>query len=279
MELWGSRELIVFLVRKEIKVKYKNSVLGLLWSMLNPAFTLFVYYVVFGIVLKNGIPQFAIYLMAGLLPWNLFQTAMMSGTGAVVDNGSIVKKVAFPREVLALASVGTAFMFFVFQTTVMVLFMAGFMHPPSWGELWILIPSLAALLLFCGALTVFLSAVNVYLRDTRHLIEVLLIAWFWAVPAVYPFKTLYAKLVDHHLLWVYFANPMTVIVLTFQRILYNAHMAHVTTAATAPTVVLLIFSAKWYLVANLVVIALSVALLLVALVIFGRLEGNFAEEL
>lgn len=279
IELWDARELIVFLVRKEIKVKYKNSVLGLLWSMLNPAFTLMVYFFVFQIVLHNGVPQYAIYLMAGLLPWNLFQTAMMSGTTSIVDNGGIVKKVAFPREVLALASVGTAMMFFVFQVTVMALFMVGFLHPAAWGELWLLVPALAALLVFSAAMAVFLSAVNVYLRDTRHLIEVLLVAWFWAVPAVYAFKLLYPGLVHHNLLWVYFANPMSSIVLTFQRVLYNAHMAAATTHPVSASVVLFVFSPTWYLVANLIVLGVSVVLFLVALAIFGRLEGNFAEEL
>jgi ABC-2 type transport system permease protein len=278
-ELWESRELIVFLVRKEIKVKYKNSVLGLLWSMLNPAFTLMVYFFVFQIVLHNGVPQYAIYLMAGLLPWNLFQTAMMSGTSSIVDNSGIVKKVAFPREVLAIASVGTAFMFFVFQATVMALFMAGFMHPAAWGELWLLLPALAGLMVFAAAMTVFLSAVNVYLRDTRHLIEVLLVAWFWAVPAVYSFKQLYPGLVHHHLIWLYLADPMAPVVLTFQRVLYNAHMVAATAGPVPASAVLFVFSTKWYIVANLVVLAASVVLFLVALAIFGRLEGNFAEEL
>ena len=80
-EIWLSRELLIYLVRTEIKVKYKNSVLGLIWSMVAPAMTLVIYWFVFGVVLKNGIPQFVIFLFAGLLLWNLFQFGVMSGTG------------------------------------------------------------------------------------------------------------------------------------------------------------------------------------------------------
>ena len=104
------------LVRKEIKVKYKNSFLGFLWSMLNPALTLAVFYVLFTYFLPNGIPNFVIYMFSAMLVWNLFQTGVLSGTtSTVVANGGIVKKVAFPREILPLASVGSAFMFFLFQ--------------------------------------------------------------------------------------------------------------------------------------------------------------------
>ena len=115
-----SRELFVFLVRKEIKVKYKNSFLGFLWSMLNPALTLAVFYVLFTYFLPNGIPNFVIYMFSATLVWNLFQTGVLGATSTVVANGGIVKKVAFPREILPLASVGSAFMFFLFQGIVMV---------------------------------------------------------------------------------------------------------------------------------------------------------------
>src|SRR6202011_842842 len=107
-DIWLYRELLLGLTRKELKVKYKNSVLGFLWSMLNPATSLLVFYVVFQVILKNGIPYFAIYLISGILVWNLFSNALPQACGSVVNNGPIVKKVSFPREVLALASVGAA---------------------------------------------------------------------------------------------------------------------------------------------------------------------------
>jgi len=109
--MWAARELFVFLVRKEIKVKYKNSVLGFLWSMLNPALTLAVFYILFTYFLPNGIPYFVIYMFSAMLVWNLFQAGLLTGTTSVVVNAGIVKKVAFPREILVLASVGSAFVY------------------------------------------------------------------------------------------------------------------------------------------------------------------------
>ena len=96
-EIWLSRELLVYLVRTEIKVKYKNSVLGIVWSMVNPAMTLAIYFFVFQIILGNHIPDFVIFLFAGLLLWNLFSLGVLTGTGVVVNNAGIVKKVSFPR--------------------------------------------------------------------------------------------------------------------------------------------------------------------------------------
>jgi len=96
-EIWLSRELLIYLVRTEIKVKYKNSALGLVWSMVAPAMTLAIYFFVFSILLDNKMPNFVIYLFAGLLLWNLFSLGVLTGTGVVVNNAGIVKKVSFPR--------------------------------------------------------------------------------------------------------------------------------------------------------------------------------------
>ena len=278
-ELWGDRELFVFLVRKEIKVKYKNSVLGFLWSMLNPALTLAVFYVLFTFFLPNGIPNFIIYMFGAMLIWNFFQTAVLGATGVVVNNGGIVKKVAFPREILSLASVGSAFMFMLFQTVVLVVFMLGFWHRPAWGQIWILVPALVAIVVFASALSVFLSAVNVYLRDTQHLVEVVLTAWFWAVPGIYAFSgRVHNGLAKRHILWIYFLDPITPIVMTFQRVLFNE--AHpVNTISHVPVPVLATYPTRWYVASDLVVVMLSVGLFLGAMKVFGRLEGNFAEEL
>jgi len=301
-EMWRARELFVFLVRKEIKVKYKNSVLGFLWSMLNPALTLAVFYVLFTYFLPNGIPHFVIYMFSAMLVWNLYQTALIGGTTSVVLNAGIVKKVAFPREILVLASVGAAFMFFFYQSIVMIIFMFAFRHVPAWGDIWLLIPALAAIIVFASALAIFLAAVNVYLRDTQHLIEVLLVAWFWAIPTVYAFSGRVHEALERHtilfiphtkLIWLYFANPVTPVVMTFQRfffndfnphstiathpILANGHVAPYTVHALIP--VLANYPVHWFVGADLAVLGVSVLLFLGALSVFGHLEGNFAEEL
>jgi ABC-2 type transport system permease protein len=304
VELWRARELFVFLVRKEIKVKYKNSVLGFVWSMLNPALTLAVFYVLFTYFLPNGIPHFVIYMFSAMLVWNFFQTALLGGTVSVVVNAGIVKKVAFPREILVLSSVGAALVFLFYQSLVMVGFMIAFRHSPAWGEIWLLIPALAAVIVFVSALAIFLSAVNVYLRDTQHLIEVLLVAWFWANPVVYAFKTTIHDSLERHtilfiphskLIWLYFSNPVAPIIMTFQRFFYNDYHPR-STIATHPLManglpskhavypyiqggVLSHYTTHWYVGADLAVLGVSILLFLGALLVFGHLEGNFAEEL
>jgi ABC-2 type transport system permease protein len=291
-ELWRSRELLAFLVRKELKVKYKNSALGFAWSMLNPALVLLVYYIVFTVFLPNGIPHFALFLFSGLLAWNLFNTGLMGAAGAIVNNASIVKKVAFPREILALAQVGTACVFFLFQGVVLIAFFAGFRYQPDWAYLPLIPLALAAIIVLTSAFAIFLSAVNVYLRDTQHLIEVLLTAWFWGGPVVYAFALVYDKLNKHtlfgipgtHLIWLYLFDPIAPVILAFQRALYGQVSPTVTTIVnhvkTTTTVhVLHGFSYLWYVEILSVVLVVSVLLFFAAMMMFGRIEGNFAEEL
>lgn len=292
LEIWRSRELLVFLVRKELKVKYKNSALGFAWSMLNPALVLAVYYIVFTVFLPNGIPHFALYLFSGLLAWNLFNTALLGSAGAIVNNAAIVKKVSFPREILALSQVGTACVFFAFQGGVLIAFFAGFRYAPDWPYLPLILLAFLALVMFTSAFSIFLSAINVYLRDTQHLIEVLLTAWFWGAPVVYSFALVYQKLSTHrllmiphtHLVWLYLLDPMAPIVLAFQKALYGqnspvvlktvgGHVTHTTVN------VLHAFPYSWYIEVLLVVLGVSFLLFLGAMALFGRIEGNFAEEL
>jgi ABC-2 type transport system permease protein len=285
-EIWLSRELLVYLVRTEIKVKYKNSVLGLVWSMIAPAMTLAIYFIVFQVVLGNRQPNFVIFLFAGLLIWNLFQLGVQTGTGVIVANAGIVKKVSFPREILALAAVGSACVFFFFQSCVMVIFLIVLHNSPDWSYLPLLLLALFTGIVLAGALAVLLSSVNVYLRDTQHLIEVILTAWFWACPIVYAFQQNIAQKLDPKgLLWIYFLNPVTPLVLTFQRCIYGqvspVGLIKQPNGTNVPHSypVLPHHGYLWYLSLDLGVLAIAVVLFLVALAVFGRLEGNFAEEL
>lgn len=288
-EIWRSRELLVYMVRTEIKVKYKNSVLGLLWSMLSPAMTLAVYTLVFGVLLKNGIPNFVIFLFSGLLLWNFFSTGVLAATGVVVNNAGLVKKVSFPREILALAAIGSAGVFFFFQACVMAIFMIVLRMPPAWPLIWLLVVAIIPTLVFASALGIFFAAVNVYLRDTLHLVTVLVgAAWFWACPIVYSFQySLASHMVgkDHWRAWLYFLNPMTPLVMTFQRVLYDrpglVKMA-IKVAPGAPPIrdrLLPPWPVSTYVWADGLVLLVSLVLFYLAMVVFGRLAGNFAEEL
>ena len=282
VEIWRSRQLLLNLVGTEIRVKYKNSVLGLLWSLLAPAMALTVYAVVFGVALKNGYPNFVILLFSGLLGWNLFQTAVLTATPVIVNNAGLVKKVSFPREILALAAVGSASVFFFFQSCVMVIFLVALHWRPDFGELWLIPVALVPLLVFCSAMAIFLAAVNVYLRDTQHLIEVVVgSAWFWACPIVYSYqKVVHVGLADHHIpAWIYFLNPMTPIVMTFERVLYARTFVHLTTAGHPLAQLLPGWGPMTYVKLDALVLGVSLVLLYGAMVVFGRLAGNFAEEL
>ncbi len=283
VEIWRSRQLLLNLVRTEIRVKYKNSVLGLLWSLLSPAMAVLVYTLVFSIALKNGIPKFVVLLFSGLLAWNLFQTSVLSATGAIVNNAGLVKKVSFPREILALASVGSASVFFFFQACVMVVFLAVLHWRPAFADLWLLVVAVVPLIVFAAAVSILLAAVNVYLRDTQHLVEVIVgSAWFWACPIVYSFQEeVYPKFLAHHLpIWIYLLNPMTPIVLTFERVIYaRTGLVHLTTIGHPLAQLLPGWGNMTYVEMDAIVLGASLILLSIAMVVFGRLAGNFAEEL
>jgi ABC-2 type transport system permease protein len=283
-DIWRYRELLVGLTRKELKVKYKNSVLGFLWSMLNPATSILVFYFVFQVVLKNGIPGFAVFLISGILCWNLFQNALPSACVSVVGNAAIVKKVSFPKEILALASVGAALVHLGLQMIVLVLFLGIFRWGPAVAYLPLLIPALLALLVLTAAIGIFVAALNVRMRDMQHLLEVALQIWFWATPIVYAFMTIQAKVASskstvYQVLWVlYRLNPVTPIVMTFQRAIYARPSPR---GADGVRVPILPPHANqwWYLWQDLVVLGVALVLFVLATMLFSRLEGNFAEEL
>jgi ABC-2 type transport system permease protein len=271
-ELGRAREILSNLVRKEVKVKYKSSLLGVAWSMLNPILYLAVFSLVFTVVLPRGVPHFAIYLLSGLLPWTLFSTALAMSARSVVDNGNLVNKVYFPREVLPLASLGTALVDFVLEAVVLAAFMLAFAYD-FWGANLLLLPlSFVALLLFTAAMGLWVSALNVRYRDTQHLLSVALLLWFWVTPIVYPSGLLYEKLGSAFPLAL--ANPMVGIVMGFQRALYR-----VVSPVGADGPVLAPVSLGWLALLVGGVAVGSLVLLWLAWRTFFRMSGDFAEEL
>lgn len=267
--VWAYRELLVNLARKELKVKYKDSVLGFLWSLLNPLLYLVVFSLVFREILRVQVPDFGIFLLSGLLAWNLFSNGVSAGTSSIVANAGLVQKVWFPREILPLANLAAALVHFFLQLLVLLAALVVLQHGPDWGSAFALVPALAVLLLLTGALGIALGAVNVYLRDTQHLLELALLAWFWLTAIVYPYSLVADRLGERS--WLMLLNPMVAIVTTFQRVLYNP--------PDAANILPVDTGVDWYL-RNLALVGLgSVVLLLVALWLFGRLEDDFAEEI
>jgi ABC-2 type transport system permease protein len=277
-DLWSHRELLILLTRSQLKMKYKDSVLGYVWSMLNPMLVLGIYYVIFKYISKNPTPDFAIWLFSGLLVWNLFNSAAMTATTVVVGNAGIVKKVAFPRELLAISTVGVSLVLFLIQVGVLIVALAAFQHAPTYTFMTLLPLAMVDLIIFTSAVCIFLSAVNVYLRDTQHLTEVLLMAWFWSIPIVYEWSQVGPKFAKHGLTWLkylYVMDPITPIAMTFQRAIYgNGYVLGGVHTTLLPDI-----GYVGYVVALTAVLVASVTLFLLALVVFGRLEGNFAEEL
>jgi ABC-2 type transport system permease protein len=238
--------------------------------MLNPLFLLVVYTIAFSI-LGAAFSYFTIWLLIGLLVWNLFNVSIIAGTISITGNGYLVNKVRFPREVLPLASVGAALVHFFLQSLVLIAILVVLRYNVDWAYVWLLPIALVTLLVFAGALAIIFSAMNVYLRDTGHLLELAMLAWFWLSPILYGYMLMANKLVEHGINGnILLANPITPILITFQRALYG--QAHAGSLQLLPN-----GSVWWYLRNLSIVLAISVALFLLAIKIFDRAEGNFAE--
>ena len=270
-ELLRHREVLLNLVRKENKVKYKSTVLGVAWSMVYPALYLAVFYMVFTL-LRSGLPNFVVYLLAGVVPWTLFSTGLAGATGSVVANASLVTKVAFPREILPLSGIGAPLVNFFYQFAVLLLFLLVFGYS-FFGPALLLVPmAVLVLLLFLAAVGLATSALNVKYRDVRHLVDLALLAWFWATPVVYAGPQLVAEKLGPGALQLYLLNPVTNIVLSFQRALYGGTSPQALAALPNPGI-------AWYAGRLAAVGAVSLALLYVTWRIFYRMSGDFAEEL
>jgi ABC-2 type transport system permease protein len=274
--VWRYRELLAGLVRKELKVRYKGSALGFVWSLLNPVLYLVVYYFVFEVILQSGITNFPIWLLSGLLPWTLFASSLVSATVSITGNGSLVKKVYFPREVLPLASVGASLIHFLLQSIVLVVALIAFRWSVAVEYLWLVPIALLVLLLLAATFAIFVAAVNVKARDTQHLLELSLLAWFWLTPIVYPYMLTASRLGSKSSIML--LNPMTSIVTTFQRAIYGRTTGDPTPGGGRVALLPPDASPLWYL-RNLAIVAVITSVVLVlALKLFDRLEGGFAEE-
>lgn len=265
-DLWAHRELLDLLIRRELKARYKDSTLGFFWSLMRPLTMLLIYYVAVGQFLgaARDVEGFAIYIFAGLTAWNLFNELVASGTQSVVSNSGLVKKVYLPREIFPLSTAGSALFNFAIQLLILVLAILVTGAIPSLGDVLYFPLAFAVLLVFGLALALVLSAVNVYLRDVQYLIEIALMVLFWASPIVYPW-TAVRDAVGSVATEIYLANPMTLVVLGFQR----AFWAEGAGTPVPPDLNLRLWIA----------LAVGALLLWVAQRVFTRLQGNFAQEL
>jgi ABC-2 type transport system permease protein len=277
-ELVAHREVLLNLIRKELKVKYTASVLGAVWSLLNPIVFLAVFSFV-AIVFQNRIPDFPVFLLSGLLAWNFIANALQAGSRSVIDNANLVKKMAFPREILPLSSVGVALFDFALQSAVFLVFIGVSGHGFQLPELWLFPLSLVVMIVFATALTLWIAALNVRYRDVGHLLGLALLVWFWATPIVYQGWLVQQKLETIPVLWtdawtLYLLNPVTLIVLGFQRALYG-----IVVPAPGEDPILPVMSLSALTAALLALFAVSGLLLFLAWRSFFHRSGDFAEDL
>ncbi len=185
--IFSHREMLNLLVRRDLKARYKDSTLGFFWSLIRPLIQLAVYFVVMGQFLQaaRSIPDFAVYIFAGLCAIGLFTEIVVGGTGSVLANAGLVKKVYLPREVFPLASVGSALFNFGIQLLVLIAATLLVAKPPFHPQLAYAIPAVALIVVYGTAFGLLFSAVNVYLRDVQYLVEVITMLLFWASPIVY----------------------------------------------------------------------------------------------
>jgi ABC-type polysaccharide/polyol phosphate export permease len=237
-ELRGSRELLTNLTMREVRGKYKRTVLGQGWSLLNPLASIAIFSLVFGFLLKanpppgnpSGLDAFGLWLATGLLPWAFFSGAVVAGMSSLIVNANLVKKVYFPRELLVSSSVLSFVVTFAIELGVLSVLLL------VWGGrplLWLPVVAVAVVLLavFALGLALILAIANVYFRDTGHLVALVFQFWFYLTPVVYP-TTLVDKAVAAHggfhlvgfrlpVAHLYRLNPMERFVAVFRALLYD----------------------------------------------------------
>ena len=251
--LYQYRELLKTSVKKEVRGKYKNSFLGVLWSFLNPLLQITVYAIVFPLILRNNQENYVIFLCCGLIPWTFFATSINRSAFSFVENGNILKKVYFPREIVPISVVTSEAINFLISTIIIL----GFVIFGGLGitKYVILYPLVLIVQYFVVlAISIIISSICVYLRDLQHFIGVALQLLFYAAPVVYAPST-----IPDNFQWILKFNPMTYIINAYRDIFYNQKMIEVKPL--------------------LIVFSLAVTGFIVGYALFSKLQKGFAEQL
>jgi lipopolysaccharide transport system permease protein len=252
------RGLIQSLVARELKARYRGSVLGFFWSFVNPLLLLLVYTFVFAYVMPpaqlSEIPNFALFLFCGLLPWTWFQTSLVESSNVLISGGNLIKKVMFPAEVLPIVTVLANLVHFLLGLPILVAFLIYFNAPLQLSELvWFPVVILVQLVLSI-ALALILAALTVHFRDIKDILANVMTLWFFATPIIY-----YWKFAPESIRRFLDVNPFTHLAISYQEILYfPGEFGHV----------------KWLIALGLG----SLMLFLLAYFLFDRLRDSFAEE-
>ena len=252
-DLYDYRELLKTNIKKEIRGKYKGSWLGVLWTFLNPLLMLAVYAFVFPYILRVNVENYTIFMIVALIPWTFFTTAVQTGTGCVVANGNILKKVYFPREIIPISITTSQLVNFLITCLIMFVFIifsgVGFSKHILLLPIIIIVQYVLTL-----AINFLLSAITVFVHDVDHFVSVALTLGFYANPIVYLSSMLPAKFQ-----WAMAVNPMAVMVEAYRAVLFYHEMPNFRLFGI------------WTV--------LSFVLLAVNYLIFKKLEKSFVEEL
>lgn len=253
-ELYDYRMMIISLVRRDLKGRYKGSVLGFLWTFINPLLQLLVYTFVFSTIMRMGVDDYYMFLFVALIPWIFFSTSIVGSSTCIRAQQDMVKKIYFPREVLPLSFVTSQFvnMLLSFVVVFIVIFVSG----RTVNLLAILCLPLIMFVEFFLALGIAMisSAVTVYLRDLEYILGIVAMAWQFLTPVMYGID-----IVPEDVRPIFYANPMTPIIVAYRDILYYGNVPEISTLVHA--------------------IGASLILLIIGFLVFGRLKKRFAEEM
>lgn len=251
--LYNYRELIKTSVTKDIGGKYKHSFLGVLWSFINPLLQIAVYAIIFPLIMKNNIPNYTVFMVCGLIPWTYFSTVLNRASFVMVENGNIIKKVYFPREILPLSLVTSETVNFIISSILIFAFVLIKGMGISIFVLAFPLVLFAQYLILLGLSLIF-SSVTVYFRDLQHFIGVILQLFFYATPIVYSIDV-----IPEQFRWLLQLNPMTYIIEGYRDIFYNKEMPDLSKIG--------------------LIIGIGVVVTIVGYFVFDKLQKKFAEEL
>lgn len=253
-EIYDYREMIFMLVRRDLRGRYKGSVLGFAWTFLNPLLQLLVYTIVFNTIMRAGIDKFYLFLFVALIPWTFFAASLTGGSSSVLSQGNMVKKIYFPREVLPIAYVTTSFvnMLYCFIVIFAVVFFSGVGF--NFTALLYLPLVMAVEYVICLGFTMLTSAITVYCRDLEYMLSILTMMWMYLTPIIYPIT-----MVPQEYLPFFQLNPMTPVITAYRDILYYAKVPEAGTLLHALLMGFAVLGIGWH--------------------VFDKLSRHFAEEL